>query len=148
MAFWCRHMICLGWHVIKKAEGRDDVFSALFTFFKQCPRYIIYDFACAAGAYSLFRQYNFFKDALFLTDRLHAQQHNACSPATHTSNWANSIPELARLNTQVAESGNSGLRRIKKVVSYCNQQHAILYTGTYINIRNRIAFIKQRDSTV
>ena len=50
MAFWCRHMICLGWHVIMKAEGRDDFFCALFTFFKQCPRYIIHDFACAAGA--------------------------------------------------------------------------------------------------
>ena len=31
MVLWCRHAICLGFHVICTGEGRDDVFSALFT---------------------------------------------------------------------------------------------------------------------
>ena len=30
MAFWCTHGICVGYHFMKKAEGRNDVFSASF----------------------------------------------------------------------------------------------------------------------
>ena len=29
MAIWCQHLICLGFHKILKAEGRNDVFSGL-----------------------------------------------------------------------------------------------------------------------
>lgn len=29
MAIWCQHNICIGFHKISKAEGRNDVFSTL-----------------------------------------------------------------------------------------------------------------------
>lgn len=31
MAAWCPHMICLGFHNIPRAEGRNDVFSVMLT---------------------------------------------------------------------------------------------------------------------
>ena len=31
MVLWCPHSICLGFHVIRTGEGRDDVFSAVYT---------------------------------------------------------------------------------------------------------------------
>lgn len=31
MVLWCPHAVCLGFHIIKTGEGRDDVFSALYT---------------------------------------------------------------------------------------------------------------------
>ncbi|KAL9938312.1 hypothetical protein V8E36_002935 [Tilletia maclaganii] len=30
MALWCRHLICVGFHIIPRCEGRNDVFSAVF----------------------------------------------------------------------------------------------------------------------
>ena len=34
MAIWCPHLICLGFHMIPQAEGRNDVFSALYVYFE------------------------------------------------------------------------------------------------------------------
>ena len=31
LAMWCSHGVCLGFHMIPAGEGRDDVFSVLFT---------------------------------------------------------------------------------------------------------------------
>lgn len=44
MASWCPHMMCLGWYVIPRAEGRNDIFSALFTRWPKPPKWVIYDF--------------------------------------------------------------------------------------------------------
>jgi hypothetical protein len=31
MVLWCRHSICVGFHIIPTCEGRNDVFSAIYT---------------------------------------------------------------------------------------------------------------------
>ncbi|BGP35738.1 hypothetical protein JCM10296v2_007590 [Rhodotorula toruloides] len=60
MVLWCRHSVCLGFHVLPRAEGRNDVFSVLLTRFKRAPRFVVYDFACALGPYCLKREAEFF----------------------------------------------------------------------------------------
>ncbi|KAL9936487.1 hypothetical protein V8E36_004555 [Tilletia maclaganii] len=62
MALWCRHLICVGFHIIPRCEGRNDVFSAIFTRWPTPPTTIIYDFACQLAPYCLTREPTFFKD--------------------------------------------------------------------------------------
>ena len=31
MLLWCKHRVCVGFHIIPKSEGRNDVFSAIVT---------------------------------------------------------------------------------------------------------------------
>ena len=48
-----RHGICVGFHIIKRAEGRNDVFSAVYTRWKKAPVMIVYDFSCQLQQFSL-----------------------------------------------------------------------------------------------
>ncbi|AAW46020.2 expressed protein [Cryptococcus deneoformans JEC21] len=46
---WCPHGICLGYHIMLTAEGRNDFFSMLRCFRKTAPKIVIYDYACHLG---------------------------------------------------------------------------------------------------
>lgn len=137
MALWCPHLICLAFHKIPYAEGRNDVFSALFTYFAKAPETVIYDFACQLGPYCMSREPLHFKDTCFGVDQLHAKGHFGCSQASFMSNYMQVRPEVMNVNTSAAEYSNSGLSRIKKSVSYMDQKHAILYTYVYLCVWNR-----------
>jgi hypothetical protein len=137
MALWCQHLVCLGFHKIPKAEGRNDVFSSLYVYFEKAPEVVVYDFACQLGEYSMAREPEFFKDTLFVIDEMHAKGHSACSQASFSSNYMQCSTRLQEVNTSSAECSNSGLSRIRKSVSYMNQQHAILLTYVYICLWNR-----------
>ncbi|KAG1761655.1 hypothetical protein EDD22DRAFT_733062, partial [Suillus occidentalis] len=43
LVLWCTHSVCLGFHSIPVAEGRNDVFSAIYTQFLVAPKVINYD---------------------------------------------------------------------------------------------------------
>jgi hypothetical protein len=137
MAIWCPHLICLGFHKIPRAEGRNDVFSALYVYFEQAPEVVIYDFACQLGAYSMSREPEFFKDTCFAIDEMHAKGHSSCSQASYSSNYMQGRASLQSVNTSAAECSNSGLNRIRKSVSYMGQRNAILLTYVYLCIWNR-----------
>jgi len=80
MALWCTHSHCLGFHKIPKAEGRNDVFSAIFKYWEKAPEVIIYDCACQLGPYCMAREPIFFKNnTLFAVDEMHAARHVKCS---------------------------------------------------------------------
>ena len=64
MGLWCPHLVCLGFHFIPRAEGRNDVFSALWVYFEKAPRTVVYDFACQLAPYSMAREPAFFKDTV------------------------------------------------------------------------------------
>lgn len=137
MALWCPHLVCLGFHKIRNAEGRDDVFSAIFTHFEHAPRTIIYDYACQLQVYSMYREPEFFKDTLFVVDQMHAKGHVGCSGASFFSSYKKFRPDLLNVNSSAAECGNSGLSRIKKSISYMNESHAIQFAYVYLCIWNR-----------
>jgi hypothetical protein len=66
LVIWCRHGIAIGFHNIPVGEGRNDVFSVIYTRFPTPPKFIIYDFACTLGPYSLLREAEYFKNPYFL----------------------------------------------------------------------------------
>ena len=137
MAMWCPHLICLGFHKILHAEGRNDVFSALFTYFQKTPETVVYDFACQLGPYCMSREPLHFKDMCFAIDEMHAKGHVGCSQASFMSNYMQVRSEFINVNTSAAECTNSGLNRIKKSISYMDQKHAIIYTYVYLCVWNR-----------
>ena len=55
MAFWCRHRICVGFHIIQKGEGRNDAFSPIYTRWAKAPKLVVYDYACQLMPYDMVR---------------------------------------------------------------------------------------------
>jgi len=137
MVLWCRHSICVGFHVIPTCEGRNDVFSALYTQWPTAPKVVVYDFACQLAPYCLVREPQFFRDTRFLVDQFHASGHTKCSKASSSTYAMQFDPNLQTINTSAAEVGNSGAAKIWKSVSYMTQRHAIQYTKVYMDIVNR-----------
>ena len=137
MAFWCTHLVCLGFHAIPICEGRDDVFSAILCYWEVAPEVIIYDFACQLAPYSMAREPEFFKDTLFVVDEMHSQGHSNCSQAYFVSNYMQTRASLGVVNSSAAECSNSGLNRIRKSVSYMGEGHASLFTYVYLSVWNR-----------
>lgn len=142
MVCWCSHSICYGFHCIPKAEGRDDVFSAMVTRWPTAPKIVIYDFACALGPYCLLREPMFFANTLFAIDIFHATGHSKCSPAAFLSEYMNVDTKLEYINSSAAECGNGALRRIRKSVSYMGQKRAIIYTKVFLSVWNRLKILK------
>lgn len=137
MAAWCPHCVCLGFHCIPKGEGRNDVFSALFTRWENPPKVVIYDFACALGPYCMVREPRFFKNTRFLIDGFHAKGHKRCTKSCFISSYKKNDPDLATVNSSAAECGNGGLLKIRRPLSYMTQRHAMLYSYTYLATWNR-----------
>jgi hypothetical protein len=138
MVLWCRHSRCLAFHVIPRAEGRNDVFSQIFTRWPKAPRWIIYDFACSLGPYSLAREAEYFKQTTFLIDRFHCSDHTACSTSCFVDRYMGHSTKLLRVNTSAAECGNAALGRIRKSLSYCSQSRAVALAYHFFNIWNRV----------
>ncbi|KAG1877514.1 hypothetical protein F4604DRAFT_1880424 [Suillus subluteus] len=91
LVLWCTHSVCLGFHSIPVAEGRNDVFSAIYTMFPVAPKVIIYDFA--------------FFHMRFLIDEMHAHDHTRCGKACFASN---------AMQFDDPECENKGIKRIRK----------------------------------
>ncbi|KAF8987850.1 hypothetical protein BDQ17DRAFT_1393479 [Cyathus striatus] len=145
MVAWCTHSICYGFHCIPRSEGRNDVFSALYTHWKVPPKRVIYDFACALGPYCMTREGSFFANTQFLIDRFHASGHTKCSTACFLGTYQVADPRLKTLNSSAAECGNSVIARIRKSVSYMGQYRATLYMRTFLSIWNRSKTRKMKE---
>lgn len=145
MVLWCPHSVCLGFHVIPTAEGRNDVFSALYTHWPTAPKIIIYDYACQLAPYSLIREPTYFRDTRFVVDEFHATGHTKCSRASSSTYAMQYDPNLQAINTSAAEVGNSGIGKIRKSVSYMTQAHAIRYTKVYMDVMNRCKWRSMKE---
>ena len=137
MILWCCHLICVRFHIIPICEGRDDVFSALYTQWPTAPKIVVYDFTCQLAPYCLLREPQFFRDTRFLVDQFHASGHTKCSRASSSTYVMQFDLNLQVINTSAVEVGNSGAAKIQKSVSYMTQWHAIQYTKVYMDITNR-----------
>ncbi|KZV90750.1 hypothetical protein EXIGLDRAFT_770508, partial [Exidia glandulosa HHB12029] len=132
MAAWCPHCVCLGFHCIPKGEGRNDVFSALFTRWKKPPKVVIYDFACALGPYCMMREPEFFGETRFLIDGFHAKGHTRCTKACFISAYKKNSPALADVNSSAAECGDPYL----------------FVRGTRAHVRNTRALLVRKLSSL
>ncbi|KAH8107223.1 hypothetical protein BXZ70DRAFT_1060730 [Cristinia sonorae] len=137
MALWCTHSICLGFHTMPIAEGRNDVFSAIYTHFPTAPEIIVYDYACQLAAYSLVREARYFRNTKFLIDELHAHGHTTCGQACFSSNAMQFDERIRGINTSAAECGNGGMGRIRKSVSFMTYEHAVVFTKVFLDVWNR-----------
>jgi len=142
MCVWCLHSICLGFHCIPSAEGRNDVFSALYTRWEKAPDVVVYDFACALQPYCMLREADFFSRTLFVVDAFHAKGHTRCGRAAFLTNYCETNPGLLMVNLSAAECGNSGISRIRKSVTYMSQDRAVMYTRVFISVWNRLRIRK------
>ncbi|KAK0519539.1 hypothetical protein OC835_005589 [Tilletia horrida] len=119
------------------AEGRDDVFSAIFTRWPRPPSVVVYDFGCQLASYATAREPDFFANTLFVVDELHQHGHSSCTPSSWLSTYMANDPTLRHLNSSAAECGNAGLGRIKKSVAYSSATHAISITRHFLSLWNR-----------
>ncbi|KAF9463495.1 hypothetical protein BDZ94DRAFT_1163969, partial [Collybia nuda] len=87
LVLWCTHAICLGFHSIPVAEGRNDVFSAIYTRFPIAPKVVVYDFACQLVPYCLVQEACYFGNTQFFIDEMHAHDHTCCGQACFASNY-------------------------------------------------------------
>lgn len=141
MVAWCTHSVCLGFHCIAKGEGRNDVFSAIFTHWEKPPKFIIYDFACALGPYCMLREPEYWKDTRFVIDWFHGYGHVACSPACFITSYVEYDVQLREANSSAGECGNAGVRRIRRPLSYMSQRHAVIYSYVYFALWNRLRYL-------
>ncbi|KAF5384200.1 hypothetical protein D9615_003373 [Tricholomella constricta] len=137
LVLWCTHSICLGFHTIPVAEGRNDVFSAIYTRFPIAPEIIVYDFACQLAPYCLVREAAYFRNTKFLIDEMHAHDHTRCGQACFSSNSMEFDDRIRAINTSAAECGNKGMKRIRKSVSFMVSDHAVLFTKAFLDVWNR-----------
>lgn len=137
MGCWCPHLVCLGFHLIRKGEGRNDVFSALYCYWEKAPKYVVYDFACALAPYCMAREPGFFEDTRHLIDGFHAKGHTRCSPACFLSTYKQHSGMLYDTNSSAAECGNGGMDKVRRPVSYMSQRHATVFIAAFLSMWNR-----------
>jgi hypothetical protein len=90
------------------------------------------------------REPQFFKDTLFVIDRMHASGHIGCSQSSFISHHEQTNPSIMAINSSAAECGNSGLGKIRKSVSYMTEEHAIRLCWVLIMVWNRTQRRKQK----
>ena len=136
MVLWCPHRIALGFHVIPSAEGRNDVFSAIFLHWPTAPKVIVYDFACSLQPYCLAREPNFFKNTTFVIDRLHSKNHSTCSEAFDLQSFRVSGNPLFYINDSAQEQGNKGLAAIRISCLYMRLERFIPFVKLHLETAN------------
>ena len=135
---FCRHRICLGFSLMTSAESPKtpfDIFIRRFSPFLPNMR-IFYDNSCNLHQYALNREPKRFSETIFLIDRLHYQDHKACTEGYSTSAY-NSDPSIKAINTQVNEQANSDLRNLSKQVTHMRPDNVMLHTKIFLAERNR-----------
>jgi hypothetical protein len=131
--WFCEHGVCYGFHVIEKAEGRNEPFSFLTCYLKEAPKVVVYDFACALEEYCRNREPVFFKFTRFIVDQFHWPGHPACAPSYDIRLY----PSLATVNSVVAEQNNSALAKVKASVTRMSQGPFMTLLRLFTNNWNR-----------
>ena len=117
-----RCSMVLGFAVLDVNESPQALFQLMFTRFLRAPARVVYDNACNAQMYCMKREPAFFKDTMFVIDRLHARGHSdkSCSRAFHPKYAMGDYDDIAgvKLNTQACEQVNSCMVDIAQQAKY------------------------------
>ena len=130
--WFCEHGVCYAFHIIPRAEGRNEAYSFLTGFLRVAPKVVIYDFACALEEYCLNRAPEFFKSTRFVVDRFHWSNHTACS-------WGYCMVlyrDLAQVNSQWAEQCNAALKRVRSALSRMRMGSFMAFTRLFLHTWN------------
>ena len=91
------------------------------------------------------RDSNFFKDAIFLHDRLHQANHKACSHVFRLNDFRSSLDkELINLNDSAAEVGNAGLAKMKTSLRYMKKETFMHMFRLQLELQNMKRIIRLR----
>ena len=138
MVFWCKHRVCVGLHVIPKSEGRNDVFSGILTHWEKAPEVICYDYACQLMEYCITREPEFFKNTLFVVDRLHIHNHTKCSEAFDMRTYQRTgSSEFFNFEDNAAETGNCLLCRLRNSCKKMAPETYMRVVVLFLEIQNR-----------
>ncbi|XP_061188793.1 uncharacterized protein LOC133196966 [Saccostrea echinata] len=129
---FCPHGVCYGFQVMESNESPNVPFTILRTRFRKAPKHIIYDNACKLQQYCLSRDPLFFQTSEFYVDRLHWDNHTACSLAYDLSLY----PQFCAINSQCNEQANAGLKRIKDQLSYMTANNFMMHCTLFLWNKN------------
>ena len=135
---FCRHRVCLGFSLMTSSESPKTPFRLFLSrFVDYLPQLrIIYDNSCNLHTYALNREPARFAETIFLVDRLHFQDHSACTLGYSTNSY-NFDPKIKTLNTQINEQANADLRNLSKQISYMKPDNVMIILKLFLADRNR-----------
>lgn len=81
------------------------------------------------------REPGFFRETIFLVDRMHWHGHRNCSRGYSIDSYRGRL-DLLKINTQVNEQQNAGLARIKAQLSYMLPDNFMFHAALYLAFRN------------
>ena len=94
------------------------------------------------------RHVNFWKDTVFLIDRLHQQNHNTCSESFKLQNYlASGHKSFHFLNGSAAESGNAGLSKLKRSLRYMSKKLFMAICTVQLEVQNTLRIQKLKRDT-
>lgn len=93
------------------------------------PKYLVYDFGCAALDYCLNRLPGWFKDMVVVVDRMHWDNHTACCSSFNMRIYE----DLDGLNSQIAEQCNAALRKINPTLHRSSQPFFMVMLRQYLH---------------
>ena len=114
----CHHGIVKGFTAMKRGESVDMIvnpcISRLPARVQARRRFLLYDNACQARAYSERRYPHRIRHWTFLVDRKHWDKYTTCSSAYYMDKY----PNFKEVNSQISEQTNRSLRKLSTVVAY------------------------------
>jgi len=132
MTIFCPHGVCYAAFILPKAESRDHLFSFMVKYLAKPPKYLVYDFGCAALDYCLNRLPGWFKDMVVVVDRMHWDNHTACCSSFNMRIYE----DLDVLNSQIAEQSNAALRKINPTLHRSSQPFFMVMLRQYLHAWN------------
>lgn len=147
-AMFCPHGVCLGFRIMSRHEGPRTAFEMVYERFKVAPGVIIYDNACNFHRYCMKRQRAYFSNTLYLIDRMHSSGHVGCPESFNMRVYPGTMEimpgmTIEKLNSQVAEQGNSRLENICTQVAFMKQENFMKYVKFYMYCKNEILIERQ-----
>ena len=133
------HGICVGFHVVRTAEGLNDPFSSLYCHFLVEPSLTVMDFACKYISYCMRREPGFFRNGIKAIDEMHGtHSHVSCSNAARITVFKDSkLPMYSNLNDSSAEQRNVRVNKIKDSARYFRKEIFMTIVTLVLSADNR-----------
>jgi hypothetical protein len=133
MLVCCPHGICLAFETMHSSESPESVFRILYSRIQDWSRKtIVYDAGCRLVEYILHREPNMVNYLNVFIDRLHYKNHTSCTSGYDMESYY----MLADINSVVNEQFNSTLQHCKRMISYMNHSHFIVFMKWLIASKN------------
>lgn len=130
--FCPQHGHCYGFHIVDGSEGRKDPCYSLFSYLKEAPQVVYYDFACGLEEFCLNREAGYFGKTKFYHDIFHGYTHG-CSPAYSSK----CLSGIRGINTSICEQFNAYLQCIKASAKHMSQVNFMFFAQYMIHLWNK-----------